>query len=817
MKYCKMRNIIIFLTLLLSISVAKSQLNNANEGKKFLVTFPQNEYRSSDLNDEPLKLGIYISSQTDADITITNHHNNKVITRAVRANDFVQIDNFELGRREDIEDLSDGVISNKVIEITSDEYISVSIVNSKETSSDGYLAYPVEEWGNNYIHNSMYHARFSGINRSSGFTIIADKNYTKVKLLLKGKNPAYGTTKSGDYKVGDTISLELDANQSFSVKTDSRYNGIFDLSGSLIISNKPVGVISFHERTKIPQKGAQAGMDNLIEMQQPLSNWRNKFVSIDLGRDYGDFFRVLPLEDETNLTITSYKEDGTIESKNSHTLNTGGDFYEYNNSEINRINSREEQGIIGNTIWEADKPILVTQYSYSYSWEQIDWSGSNDNIYDPFMLNLINEEQFTKNVRFLAPPYGDFETHKVNLVIKIDSTKPSGPQLESIIFDDQYLYQIHPELLSNRIGNTDYYWLRFDVSSGVHNIESDVRLAAFLYGFGAADSYGMQTALGNLELVDTLLTIDNSIDCDEINIEYNIKSTFGLNNQSLESYNFVITDFELIEYNNFDYNIELSEDKLSLILSGRLTNPALPMNAVLSIVSETGKQFYDTLSVENYNRIMLTDGVKIQSFPGSIISFPISINESKDTLDYLIDYNFSFIYKPAWLNVNDIFIDGISRINDTIITNYTNSTEISFSEPILREYITGGNEIIIEVQTLLNRDTILTPTILLSRRYNDICYTGVSDIEVNSTVCAHDLRQVELFNSDYVEIQSTEIIALESTNISIFDVLGKEVVQGLQISKSQKVNLNNYLNKKGLYIIRINNSEIKAPIKYFHR
>jgi len=812
-----MRNIIIFLILLLSVSIAKSQLNNANEGKRFLVTFPQNEFANSDLDDRPLKLGIYISSQTDADVTITNHHNNKVIRRAVRANSFIQLDNFELGTREEIEDLSDGQISNKVIEIISDENISVSVVNSKETSSDCYLAYPVSEWGNNYIHNSLYHANYSDVSRSSGFTIIASQDYTTVKILLKGKNPTYGTTKSGDFKIGDTITVNLDANQSYSIKTKSNRNNVFDLSGSLVISKKPVGVISFHERTKIPQQGTSSGMDNLLEMQQPLSNWRNKFVSIDFGRDYGDYFRVLPFEDNTKLTITSYDENGNLQSQETETISTGGDFYEYNNTEINGVNTRRKTGIKGNTIWEADKPILVSQYSYSFSWDIIRSSDFRLKPFDPFMLNLINEEQFTKNVRFLAPPYSDFETHKVNLVIKIDSTKPEQQQLESIVFDNQNLYQLHPELITNRIGNTDYYWLRFDVSTGVHNIESDVRLAAFIYGFGDADSYGMQTALGNLELVDTLLIFDNSIDCEQINIEYNIKSTFGLDDESLESYDFVIADYELIEYENFDYNIELSEDKLSLILDGRMTNPALPMYAVVSIVSETGKRFYDTLSAENYNSIMLTEGVKLKSPPGSTITFAVSIDESKDTLDYLTYYNFSLIYKPIWFDVRDITINGISRINDTIITNYTNTTEISFSEPILREHMIGGNEIIIEVETILNRDTILEPTILLSRRYNDICYTGVSNIEVNSAVCAHDLRQVEFFDSDYVEIQSTELIALENTNISVFDILGKETIKELVLSKSDRVNLDNHLKKKGLYFIRVNNSENRAPIKYFHR
>lgn len=813
-----MNKLLLSITLFIMISYAAfSQIRNANEGKRFLVTFPQNENVEYTVHKSSVKLGLYISSQKDANVQITNHHNNRIINRAVSANDFVQLDNFELGFRTDLEDLTDEYVSNKVIEITSDEDISVSVINSKQTTSDGYLAYPVEEWGNNYIHNSLYHARYSRDNRSSGFTIIAGEDNTNITVNLKGRNANLGTTKSSDNTVGDSFTISLNANQSYTVKTKSIYTNRYDLSGSLITSDKPVGVISFHERTRIPQVGTEGGMDNLLEMQQPLSNWRNKFVSVSLGRDNGDFFRVLPMYDNTNLTIINFNENGQFLSQEIEQINTGGGFYEYNNTDINGYNRNREEGIKGLTIWEADKPILVTQYSYSYSWDIESIFGQSANGFDPFMLNLINDEQFTKNVNFLAPPYGDFENHRVNLVIKVDTAQDIETQLESIIFDNQFLHQLYPELINNRIGNTEYYWLRFNIEQGTHNLQSEVLLAAFVYGFGEADSYGMQTALAELELIDTLIVQDNSQDCDVVNVDYQLKSTFGTDDESLESFTFKIKDFRILEASNFDYNININEENNSLNLTGRSIDPTLPYYFIIAIESDTKKMHYDTLTIENFNDIVLTEELNLNSNPGEEVSIPISIDDTADTLSFLEEYSLSFNYDPNWFNISDVIVDGVSEINNTEITTYSTFSSFSLTVPIMKESITNGNEIIIIAETLLSKDTILTPNIILTSKYGEICYTGVSSLEITSQVCAHNIRQIELMSSETIELRYNTITAIEDANISIYNYMGSEIVDKLKINKSESIEMDDYLDKKGLYFIRINNRVNKQPIKFFYQ
>ena len=70
-------------------------------------------------------------------------------------------------------------------------------------------------------------------------------------------------------------------------------------------------------------------------------------------------------------------------------IGTSGNYFEYNNATLNKYNSGGKlTGISNINIWEADNPILVTQYAYSQTWDKISGFDGNDK-YDPFMLNLI--------------------------------------------------------------------------------------------------------------------------------------------------------------------------------------------------------------------------------------------------------------------------------------------------------------------------------------------------------------------------------------------------------------------------------------------
>ncbi|MFA7325603.1 MAG: IgGFc-binding protein [Candidatus Kapaibacterium sp.] len=810
--------IVIVLFIILNASISYSQ-ENASEGTRFLIAFPQNERTSNSSRDDfntNVKLAIYISSSTDATITLENHSNSKVLTRTIKKDEVLTLDNFELGKQSEIEETSDGLISNKVIEILSDKPISVFVINSKNNTSDGYLAYPVSEWGNNYIHNSFYHLYRNRESRSSGFTILSQKDSTLIKVILKGRGFDKGSTKTGNLELGDTIYINLNKNESYSVKTKSNFNNTFDLSGTLIIGNNPIGLLSFHERTLIPQDDPDNGYDHLIEMMQPLSNWRNKFISVDFGREMGDFFRVLPLNDNTNLTITNYNESGVLNKTETININTGGGFYEFNNAKINSYNSQNLVGIKGSTIWESDQPILVTQYAYSQDWEKIRSNTRFDN-YDPFMLNLINEEQFTNNIRFLVPSYNDFDKHNINMIVNIDPNLDINNQLESIEYDGTPIYIIYPELKNNRIGNTNYYWLRFQVNSGVHSINSEVRLAAFLYGFGSADSYGMQTALGNLPLKDTLVSRTNSFDCDSFNLDYKIKSTFGADgSQGYYSKDYKFSDFKVITADGIEYDYSISADSLVINFTGYLTNKPFESKYIIEAISETGKVFYDTVYYRFNKSIPLNNPKVSKITPGDEIYFTVSLNEAKDTLAFLNNYTISFKFYREWFELLDFEILGesvITQLTDTTI-NDTIYYQLNYDLP--RSHITSGNSVVILLRSLLNKDSLFTPEFALFSKEGNDCYYGSKSDTVNVDICVHGLRVIEMNWDEDLVINKSVLSSNSKTVISIYNYEGREIISNYILNDGQEVDLNTLLKNKGLYFIKNTRIENSIPLKYFH-
>ncbi|PKL80329.1 MAG: hypothetical protein CVV25_04820 [Ignavibacteriae bacterium HGW-Ignavibacteriae-4] len=807
--------IVITLFIILNVITIYSQ-ENASEGTRFLIAFPQNERTNSSDFDNNVKLAIYISCSDGATVTLRNQYNNKTVTRTINKDEILSLDNFELGKQNEIEETSDGQVSNKVIEILSNNPISVFVINSKNNTSDGYLAYPVSEWGHNYIHNSFYHHYRNRESRSSGFTILSQEDNTLIKVVLKGKGYLKGSTKSGNHELGDTLYLKLNKNESYTIKTQSDFNNTFDISGSLIIGNNPIGLISFHERTLIPQDNPDNGFDHLIEMMQPLSNWRNKYISIDFGRKMGDFFRVLPLKDNTQLTITNYNENGNLTKTEKVTINTGGGFYEFNNAKINSYNSQSLIGIKGSTIWEADGPILVTQYAYSQDWEKNRSNTRNDN-YDPFMLNLINEEQFTNNVRFLVPSYNDFDKHNINMIVNVDLTKNISNQLESIELDGMPIYIANPSIKNNRIGNTSYYWLRFEIKPGVHSINSEVRLAAFLYGFGTADSYGMQTAIGNLPLIDTLVSKSNYFDCDSFNIDYRIKSTFGAEgNQGYISKNYKFLDFNVISSEGMTYNYNFSTDSMVVNFNGFLTNNPFESKFIITATSETGKVFYDTVYFRFNESIPLNKPTISKITPGDEIYFTISLNQAKDTLTFLNNYTILFKFNREWFELLDFEILDESVMSQLIDTTINDTIYYSLTYDLPRSHITGGNSVVILLRSLLNKDSIFTPEFLLYSKSGNNCYYGSKSDTVNVDICVHGLRVIEFDWKDDLEINESILHSNSSAIISIYNYEGKEIISNFILDDGQNIDLNTLLKNKGLYFIRNTRIGNSFPLKYFH-
>lgn len=469
---------------------------NSAQGREFWIAVPPNE-----LNPFPVdELEIYVASLFDTEIEVFDASAQRTYKRTIQAN---QIRTLSDGRGETNwtwEVRESEQVVRKGVRITSKHPISVYVLNSKVTSSDGYLAIPTTAWGTDYINCSYWDFR-EARNWAGGFLVIAKEEGTTIQVDLRGSGELDARTAGGRrINTGQLITQTLGAGDIYMVKGDGTTRGLFDLTGSRVRSNKPIGFIPLHERTTMPNMLINGnGRNHLCEMMPPVNTWGKKYTTVEYlrenlnGQGKGDVFRVVASQPGTKWTMKAYdlltkqviKQDGGV-------LNRSGDFADVQQSQVpTNLPS-------GFTVWEADKPVFVMQYSCSQSWD-------GDPILDPFMIIVVPEEQFITSTIFQTPVNGKFQKHRLNLIVWADSADPDYiANLQSLEIDGQPVWRhpgaIAPNLISTRMPNMNLHFARIDfgTESRPHRITGNgkVKFGGYIYGFGAADAYGWPAASG---------------------------------------------------------------------------------------------------------------------------------------------------------------------------------------------------------------------------------------------------------------------------------------------------------------------------------
>jgi hypothetical protein len=482
-------------------------LNNSAQGREFWIAIPPNEIPSH----TPNVLEIYITSAKRTMVRLYNPYTGLLLNKIVEP---MQITTFSTAAGEigwDLEVRESEQITGKGLQIEAEQPISVYVLNGKSYSSDGYLALPVTALGKEY-YSLCYFDFKEWRDWGSGFLIIAIEDQTKVTIRLNGRGKGMAHTVMGR-DIGDVIRVNLQQGQTYMVRGDATSRGVFDLSGSFIKSNKPVGFISFHMRTMTPVFNVSGGRDHLCEMLPPVHAWGKKYITVEYKRDkeQGDLFRIMASEDNTHFRCTYYdKNDGTVLGNWEGILKHAGDFEDYlevfTPSSGNKLKS-----IRGTSVWTADKPVLLHQYSYSSAWD-------GNPVFDPFMIIVVPEEQFIPNTVFQTPANKAFVTNWFNIVATHDTNDLEFKDLKSIKIDGIPITQMEPRFTYNKIPTTNMYWAKVPMQPGPHRIYGDgkVRFGGYIYGFSSYDSYGWPAAMAinKLDELDTLPPVLNKVgDC----------------------------------------------------------------------------------------------------------------------------------------------------------------------------------------------------------------------------------------------------------------------------------------------------------------
>jgi hypothetical protein len=511
---------------------------NLTEGTKYMVAFPQVQASPSE-KPLPQPMQLFISSKTKTKVRVQT---------PAGINDAARID-----REYSVE-------ANKVLKISiSTSYMNINsqtkagygiLVTSKSPISvstyqawmgNGELArhLPVDAWGKTYCTSNFYQDRYgtegSGYKyRPAQILIISSRDNTVVSYTPTCDTE--GGMEIQGAKKGETQTVTLEKGETFLIKAkiDENYNKQWetDLSGTIIRSNKPVGVVSGHTKVAImryPDVLPPTGMfaaeahfvrNNVHDAQLPIEMSGTKFVtvpcmytptrvvgqaSIEFGidDDRGDVIRFIALQDNTK--ILSMRQDGSglkterLLRKNESFIATAVDVTTY---------------------WESDKPVLATHYGKSYAKilppaflptqrKNNDETQGHPTVESgmPMMQYVPSVDRWTNYGVFNAPEGMDNFFNIVFTASEIGKIKVDGRSLTSAFGGAMRL-----------IKGTPYAAIRTPIGAGDHFVESvDPTVRWVAWNYGSLDGLQQGRAYG------TPVSIDLSIPCDDsLDIEYKI-------------------------------------------------------------------------------------------------------------------------------------------------------------------------------------------------------------------------------------------------------------------------------------------------------
>ncbi len=348
--------------------------------------------------------------------------------------------------------------------ITSEKEITVYALNQAHYTSDAFMVLPTDVLGKRYFilsYNSDGSSDYFGINGSSTpsqFAIVATEDSTSVTIYPSAETYVNGYS---------TQTINMNRGDVYLVQARIRTNQLrTDLTGTEIISSKPIAVFSGHQRATVPitLNVDNPSRDILVEQLPPVSTWGKNAIVVPLATSrnenpYGNnLFRVLAAEDETEIYI-----DGVRVT----TLNSGG-YYER---------------ILNKAMYiTANKPILVGAFKKTVG------NSGNIRVGDPFFLVMPPIEQYMNNYRVINVQVYEREQSSYFPVYLEQYISIIIPKLhwQSFRLDGSPLL---PGNIVN-INSVDYVYATIGVTDGVHYAEADTTFGIIIYGYGNANSYG---------------------------------------------------------------------------------------------------------------------------------------------------------------------------------------------------------------------------------------------------------------------------------------------------------------------------------------
>jgi gliding motility-associated-like protein len=472
-----MKQLIALLLLSAFCLQAANAQDKSNRGKEFWVGYG---FDYSFFNEMPVnqqEMALYISTELPATVTVSINSTGWTQTLNIPAN---TVDATILIPKSGVNDariLTDG-LSTKGIHIVSDVPVAVYSHVYALMVSGASMLMPVETYGYKY-YSINYYQTTSQSNPNdwySWFYAVATEDNTRLEITPSD------TTKNG-WLPGVTYTVNLNRGETFSVFGKAVFltnpdSASKDMTGSKIVSVPgndakchPFGLFSGSGGIRLCRGD---GGEYVQQQVFPAQAWGTRYLThhtlnntnTNINATFRNYYRICVQDPTTVVKRNGVPMTGLIKNF----------FYEYMDS-------------TGGDYYEADKPIMVSQYTPN---KNQCWAFNQNQYGDPEMIYLSPIEQGQKFVRFYTSSKFGIDYVYANITVPtagIPSLRVDGAPLPASWI------KVHP--------NNPAYSVAFANLSNVdmqHTISSDSAFTAIVNGIGYFESYGYNvgTLINNL-------------------------------------------------------------------------------------------------------------------------------------------------------------------------------------------------------------------------------------------------------------------------------------------------------------------------------
>jgi uncharacterized delta-60 repeat protein len=259
-----------------------------------------------------------------------------------------------------ISDAVSGEISNSTIHLTASAPVTVVPIHGRSSSLDSTVMLPIAQLGKQY----RVMAWGDGLGGGSFLAVVANAPNTKVSIT-----PA---VLAADHPAGVPFTVTLQTGEAYNLRGQL---GVGDMTGSMVVADKPVAVFGGHTCAQVPDNIDFC--DLAYEQLPPLSHWGSTFVMLPSpGRPSGDVIRILADEADTRVYSNGVSIATLMPGQTHDVLRSSA------------------------TIITTSKPAAVAQFTRGCKLDEV----GNDCPGDPSMLTLEPTERWsTDQIALLLP------------------------------------------------------------------------------------------------------------------------------------------------------------------------------------------------------------------------------------------------------------------------------------------------------------------------------------------------------------------------------------------------------------------------------